>query len=80
MTLLNILRTPYKYGNVELTDGDLFGLWETIAREYSYKSLLAIQDNISDMITNQVSGILKERLMRLWEFANYRLQLMRKNA
>jgi flagellin-specific chaperone FliS len=78
MTLLNIL-TPYKYGNHEITDKDIHDWHNGITFATGIKRLMSIRDEVSSKLTFQVTGYTYDSLVRLYEYANYRIGLMVKN-
>lgn len=75
MKLLQILFTPYVHKS-EINDSWIVSMHESIIRERSRKSLEAMRDNIDKLATFHVSGIIRDRLIHLYEFAQYRLNLM----
>lgn len=74
--LLQSLLTPYRYGNVEIDEWWISNMHKSISQQRSVKSLLTMREHISDNITYQVSGRTRESLIRLYEYADYRIKLI----
>lgn len=76
--LLTSLLTPYKYGNVEITDSWVTETHREILKERNVNRLYDIRDNVDKNITFQVSGNMRDSLLHLYEFAQYRINLFNK--
>lgn len=74
-TVLNAIFSPYKYGNTDIDDSWVMRMHETIMKERNLRTLYHLRDEMDSKITFQVSGIIRERLLHLYEYAQYRINL-----